>query len=79
MFPLFASRLPSLCEILNDSNAVLVEPENPDSLVQGIEKYLPIKNKAQDLASHARMDVNAYTWEKRGEMISRFIQAELNK
>lgn len=77
--PIVASRLPSLCEILNDSNAVLVEPENPDSLVQGIEKIFANKNKAQDLASHARMDVNAYTWEKRGEMISRFIQAELNK
>jgi glycosyltransferase involved in cell wall biosynthesis len=77
--PIVASKLPSLCEVLNDSNAVLVEPENPDSLVGGIEKVFSDRANAQTLAAQARGDVNEYTWEKRGGMIAAFIRAELNK
>ncbi len=72
--PIVASKLPSLCEVLNDSNAILVEPENSDSLVVGIEKIFADKSLRQTLATQARVDVNGYTWEKRGEAIVGFVQ-----
>jgi len=38
--PIVASGLPSIKEILNENNAILVKPGDPESLAKGIEKAL---------------------------------------
>ena len=44
--PVVASDLPSIREVLNDKNAVLVEPGNPKALAEGIQKVIQEKEVA---------------------------------
>jgi len=71
--PIVASDLPSIREILNESNAVLVESSNPHELAEGIKKVLSNKELADRISKQALKDVESYTWEKRAENITRFI------
>jgi glycosyltransferase involved in cell wall biosynthesis len=71
--PIIASRLPSICEVLNDANATLVEPESAEALAEGIRNVLSGKH-VEGLAARAREDVRAYTWEKRGSAVAEFIR-----
>lgn len=73
--PIVSSRLPSVCEVLNDKNAVLVEPESAEALVAGIRKVLNDSRLADTLAVQEKTDVQDYTWEKRGAVIASFIQS----
>jgi glycosyltransferase involved in cell wall biosynthesis len=72
--PIVASRLPSLCEVLNDQNSLLVEPNNPEDLAKGINNLLDNPVLRKRLATQAFKDVNNFTWEKRGEKIVRFLK-----
>lgn len=71
--PIIASDLPSVREILNKENAVLVPPEDAEALARAIEDLLNDPEKAERLAKRARKDVEAHTWEQRAEKIVRFI------
>jgi glycosyltransferase involved in cell wall biosynthesis len=77
--PIVASRLPSIEEILTDSNSVLIEPDDPQSLSLGIEKILADENLSRDLAKTARHEVFSCTWEKRAKKIREFIDQDKNK
>lgn len=72
--PIVASDLPSIREILNENNAVLIESDNPIELATGIKEVLDDKNLAERISRQARLDVIKYTWEKRAENIINFIQ-----
>lgn len=72
--PIVASRLPSISEVLNDKNAVLVEAENGKILAQGIKSVMTDIQLSQTLARQASNDVKNYTWEKRGIAIAEFIK-----
>jgi glycosyltransferase involved in cell wall biosynthesis len=67
--PIVASDLPSLREILNEKNSVLVNPNNPRALAEGIIKVLTNKLLAEKIAARALADVKNYTWQKRAEKI----------
>lgn len=71
--PIVASQLPSITEILNNDNAILVEPNNPIALKTGIEKAL---NSPESLekAERAFLQVADYTWEKRAVSIVSFLR-----
>ncbi|MEK7179313.1 MAG: glycosyltransferase, partial [Patescibacteria group bacterium] len=71
--PIVASSLPSIREILNEQNAFLVQPDNPEDLKRGIEKALGDAAVARQCAARAREDVRPYTWEKRAEAMLGFI------
>jgi len=71
--PIMASALPSIIEILNDKNSVLVKPDDLDDLTGGIEKLLNNNLLGEELAKKAREDVENYTWTKRAEKVLRFI------
>ena len=72
--PIVASNLPSLREILNKENAILlVEPDNPEALAQGIKQAMEDRNLVQTITQNAYDDVQNYTWEKRAEKILKFI------
>jgi len=72
--PIVASDLPSIREILNDKNALLVEPGNAESLAKGIKRTLNDFELAEKAAKQALSDVQDYTWEKRARKILDFIK-----
>jgi len=75
--PIVASDLPSIREVLNENNAVLVEPSNPQSLAQGMKIVLSDSILAQHISQRALRDVQPYTWEKRAGGIVGFIRGTL--
>lgn len=72
--PIVASDLPSIREILNEANSILIDPNNPQKLAEGIKKALD-QNLSKKITQQAFSDVQNYTWEKRAENILKFICA----
>ena len=75
--PIVASDLPSLREILNENNAVLVRPDDQESLAQGIKRVLEDKDLAEKISNRAFQNVQNHTLEKRAENILKFISQNL--
>ena len=71
--PIIATDLPSVKEILNEDNAFLIFPDNPQRLAEEIKMVLTNPEQAQKRAQQAFQDVQNYTWEKRTEEILKFI------
>lgn len=71
--PIIASDLPSIREILNDSNAILAEADNPDSFFEAIKKTLQNKELSVKIADKAYLDVLNYTWDTRARKIVNFV------
>ena len=67
--PIVASDLPSIREILSEKSAVLVEPDNPEALAEGINKILDDKNAAESIAERAYNMAKRYTWKNRAKSI----------
>lgn len=67
--PIIASNLPSIREVLNDANALLVEPNNPKILADGIAKLIQDKKLASSLAKQAIIDVKSYEWRNRARQV----------
>jgi glycosyltransferase involved in cell wall biosynthesis len=72
--PIVASSLPSITEILSDTNAWLVQPDNAELLAQGITSVITNPAEAEKRANRAFADVQEYTWEKRAARIIEYIQ-----
>jgi len=72
--PIVASDLPSLREILDENNALLVEPDNPRAIASGIEQALKNSDFSAKIARQAFEDVQHYTWENRARKILEFIK-----
>lgn len=71
--PIVSTNLPSIKEILNDQNAVLVEADNFSEMAKGIKKIMEDKNFGNLLAAQALSDVKDYTWQNRAKSILQFI------
>lgn len=68
--PIVATELPSIKEVLKDGrNALLVRPDSPDSLLEGIRRVLEDRTLAERLSLQAASDVKKYTWEERVKRI----------
>lgn len=63
--PIVASRLPSITEVLNDNNAVLVEPDNPEDLAAGIKRALEGDPDIDAKVKKAHEDVKKYSLNER--------------
>lgn len=72
--PIVASDLPSIREVLNESNAVLVRPDDPEELAAGVMRVLADPELARRLSDNAFADVRNYTWQKRAQNILEFIR-----
>ena len=71
--PVVASDLPALREILADGvNALLVPPDDPEALAQGLGRILDDEALARRLADRAWQDVRRYTWDARAGAIAAF-------
>lgn len=76
--PVLASDLPSLREILtHDANALLVAPDEPEALADGLRALLGDPVRARRLAQRAADDVEAYDWAARGRRVATFLRQRL--
>ena len=71
--PIVASDLPSIREVLNESNANFFEPDNSEDLAQTINAVLHNYDAALQKAESALKDVQAFTWQNRAKMIIAFV------
>lgn len=76
--PIVASNLSSLREVIDEESAVLVEPDSPKTLAEGIQKVLNDPAYGIRLAENARRQVEYYTWQHRAKTILSYIQYEAN-
>ncbi len=72
--PVVASDLPSTREVLNEENAILVEPGNPKALAEGIQKVIEDKEFADEISEKAYRDVQQHSWDMRAQKILEFIE-----
>lgn len=68
-----APRLPSILEVLNDTNAILVESDSQNSFSDGVFFALNNIKSVKERALKALSDVRAYSWESRAESIKKQI------
>ena len=69
--PIVASDLPSIREVLNEFNAVLVSPDEPRAWANGVRKVLDDPQLARRISETALRNVQNYTWSKRAANIIR--------
>lgn len=79
--PIVASNLPSIVEILNKENAMLISSDDSVSIINGIKFILDIDNAeyGERISRKAREDVENYTWEKRTISILHFLELVWNE
>jgi glycosyltransferase involved in cell wall biosynthesis len=70
--PIVASDLPSIREVLNESNSILIKPADDAELAEAVKKLSEDKIFADKIASVALSDVQNYTWQKRAKKILEF-------
>jgi glycosyltransferase involved in cell wall biosynthesis len=71
--PIVASDLPSLREILDESQAHFFEADNPENLILIIAKVLESEGEASERSAMALEKVKNYSWEERSRKILEFI------
>jgi glycosyltransferase involved in cell wall biosynthesis len=67
--PIIASSLPSIKEVLNESNCLFCIPDNVVDLIRKIEYLLEDDVLSKKLADQAYLDVKKYTWQNRAREI----------
>ncbi len=72
--PIVASALPSIREVLNEENALLVEAGNAKALAGGVKRILADTELARRISERARRDVSDFTWRSRAEEIRAFLE-----
>ncbi len=73
-----ASDLPSVREIVSPKEALLVPPDNPQALAEGVKRLLSDRDLRLSLAQAAYQRVKEFTWERRAEKISNFLREVLS-
>lgn len=67
--PIIASKIPSIEELLDDTNAVLIEPDNPSVLATAIKKMVKNKDEVEHISKTAFKNVQNFTWSTRAKRI----------
>ena len=74
--PIVATRLRSVEEEVEDGQTgILVEPDDPQALAEGIRRLINHPDLAKEIARRAHEKSANYHWEKRAESILRFIDS----
>jgi glycosyltransferase involved in cell wall biosynthesis len=66
--PIIASNLPTIREVLNDKNAILVPPGDPTELARVLSD-LASKSALEAITDQAYTDVQGYSWNARTQKI----------
>ncbi len=72
--PIVATDIPSIREIADETNAIIVVPDNEEALARGIKSAVDEPEHAKAIAEQAMKDVLSHTWEKRAKRIIAFIR-----
>ena len=72
--PIVASDLPSIREVLNENNSILIKPDDAKDLADGIKIVLRDFDSAQNLTGNSFKEVQKYAWAIRAEKIIDFIK-----
>ncbi|PIT93575.1 glycosyl transferase family 1 [Candidatus Falkowbacteria bacterium CG10_big_fil_rev_8_21_14_0_10_43_11] len=72
--PIVAADLPSIREVLNDDNSILVPPDDLAGLAMGIGKILNDPALAAKISTQSLRDAQQYSWDRRVEKIIAFIK-----
>lgn len=68
--PIIASDLPSVRDILNDQNSLLIEAGSRTDLTKAVIELINNQEKALNLGQQSQDDARRYTWDKRAERVS---------
>lgn len=71
--PIIATDLPTIREVLNEKNSVLIKPDSQQELAGAILKIAQGGDYGRSLAEQALRDVQEYTWGKRAGRILKHI------
>ena len=77
--PIVASRITSISEVLNDTNAILVSPDDIESLCEGIMFALEHADVAHARALRAKQDSTQYDWNTRARTIISYLNESTSK
>jgi len=75
--PIVATDFPSVREILNEENAILVAPDSADALASGLRRALETGSAA--LGERALETSQGYTWKRRVEHVLEFLREKQGK
>jgi glycosyltransferase involved in cell wall biosynthesis len=67
--PIISSDLPSVREILDESNCLFCKPDNHKDLAVKILKLIKDSELSKKIANKAFRDVQKYTWDRRVKKI----------
>ena len=77
--PVVASDLPSIREIVSEDQAVLVTPDDPGALAEGILKLFQDAGLRTRIAKNAWLRAKDFSWEKRAGRIIKMAREVLNR
>lgn len=77
--PILTPALPDIMDILNEKNAMIIEPDNSEEAAVAIRTLFSNKILADELAHAAKFTSTSFTWQKRAQKIATFIQSRLGK
>jgi glycosyltransferase involved in cell wall biosynthesis len=66
---ILSSDLPVLREVLNESNSILLPPDDAGAWVSAIREAQSNRYQYQALMKQASSDVQQYTWEERAKLL----------
>ncbi len=72
---IIATDIPSIREILNNTNAIIVLPDDPETMAKGIMQALQNKEGVQKITDQAYHDVAHHTWRERSKRVLKFLEA----
>ncbi len=72
--PIVASRLPSLCEVLSETTAYLVTPDDPRALAEGIARACREADESRAKAEKAEVSARMYSWDARAKAVLEWIK-----
>ena len=72
--PIIATNLPTIREVLNDTNAVIIPPGDTQALASAVRMLLTNPSQRETLSQQAKKDVTAYSWTERSRGVLSFIQ-----
>ncbi len=75
--PIVGSNLPSIREVLDETNAIFFETDNPQDLAEKIQWTLDHSEQAKILAEKAKQNVQEFSWKKRAGKILDFMNKQL--
>ncbi|HEX9655072.1 MAG TPA: glycosyltransferase family 4 protein [bacterium] len=76
---ILAPALPDIQSVLNDANAVLVEPDNLEAASAGLRRIFADRQWSDALARQSRRDSQEFTWQRRAQKIIAFINEKLQE